>query len=540
MDQPGTAAIDPTTFGIGNVAVTGVTIDQVQDLGNNLERYLYNTNVNTLPLGTIDVTLVGGQVADMVGNSNATSTQSFTLVSPNIQYPVANPQSTTTAQDADDAIALTGTDPNTPPLPLNYIVTTDPAHGVLLGTAPDLTYTPNPGYFGPDSFHFRVNNGSLDSADATVTIEVVGRPSAIAPSPTVAQDGSVSLTLKGTDPNTPPLPLAYTVTTDPAHGTLSGTAPDLTYTPDPGYFGADQFAYTVGNGVATSSTATVSIDIVGRPTADSPSMTVVQDTATSIVLSGTDPNGAPPAPDLHRDGQPMAHGTLSGTAPDLTYTPNPGYTGPDSFQFRVNNGTLDSDTATVSIVVASPSVTVPPTDGPRVTKVRRYGYHQMPTTLVLAFDQPLDPNNSLEVRNYIIKDPSGHRIRVRQASYDAARMTVTLHPDRQISIHYAYHLTVVGIGSRAVRGVNGRLLDGADSGQAGSDYHLRLTWRQLVFGHVSASFRARYDLLHGHRHRDAHQSSIPHGMQISPGAKRSPGFGVLSLDPGGDRNRRGG
>ena len=46
-----------------------------------------------------------------------------------------------------------------------------------------------------------------------------------------------------------------------------------------------------------------------------------------------------------------AHGTLSGTAPNLTYTPAANYNGPDSFTFTVNDGTVDSAAATVSITV---------------------------------------------------------------------------------------------------------------------------------------------------------------------------------------------
>jgi hypothetical protein len=45
------------------------------------------------------------------------------------------------------------------------------------------------------------------------------------------------------------------------------------------------------------------------------------------------------------------NGTLSGTVPDLIYTPNPGYSGPDSFTYMVNDGYLDSNLATVTIAV---------------------------------------------------------------------------------------------------------------------------------------------------------------------------------------------
>lgn len=86
--------------------------------------------------------------------------------------PTANNQSVTTNQDTAKAVTLTGSDPNSPPRLLTYTVTTNPAHGTLSGTAPNLTYTPNAGYSGPDSFQFRVNNGALDSNVATVSITV--------------------------------------------------------------------------------------------------------------------------------------------------------------------------------------------------------------------------------------------------------------------------------------------------------------------------------------------------------------------------------
>jgi len=47
-----------------------------------------------------------------------------------------------------------------------------------------------------------------------------------------------------------------------------------------------------------------------------------------------------------------AHGSLSGTMPNLVYTPNPGYLGLDSFNFKANEGTKDSNVATVNVNVA--------------------------------------------------------------------------------------------------------------------------------------------------------------------------------------------
>jgi hypothetical protein len=81
------------------------------------------------------------------------------------------------------------------------------------------------------------------------------------------------------------------------------------------------------------------------------SVTTVQDTAKAITLTGTDVDGNPLTYSVMT--QPT-YGTLSGTAPNLTYTPTAGYTGPDSFTFTVYDGALASAPATVSITVTPP------------------------------------------------------------------------------------------------------------------------------------------------------------------------------------------
>src|SRR5260370_34372327 len=108
-----------------------------------------------------------------------------------------------------------------------------------------------------------------------------GKPAANAQAVTVPQDTANTVTLTGSDPNTPPRGLTFTVSANPSHGTLSGTAPNLTYTPAAGYFGADSFQFTVSNGVVTSAAGTIAITDVGKPTANAQSLNVPQDTATT-------------------------------------------------------------------------------------------------------------------------------------------------------------------------------------------------------------------------------------------------------------------
>ena len=99
-----------------------------------------------------------------------------------------------------------------PALPLTYSVATSPAHSTLSGTAPNLTYTPNSGYHGADSFTFRASNGINTSAPATVTFSIaVGNPTADAQTVTVYFNTTTAITLTGSDPDVPALPLTYSV-----------------------------------------------------------------------------------------------------------------------------------------------------------------------------------------------------------------------------------------------------------------------------------------------------------------------------------------
>jgi predicted phosphodiesterase len=263
--------------------------------------------------------------------------------------PVADDQLVTTSEDTQVDITLTGSDPDGDPL--TYILVTDPCHGSLTGTVPNLTYTPDPNFNGLDSFTFMANDGILDSELATVSITVTpvaDPPVADNQSVTTKQNTVVDITLTASDPDGDAL--TYEVVTAPANGTLSGTAPNLTYTPSPGYVGPDSFTFKANDGMTDSNIAIISITVTvnNPPVADSQLVETAEDTSVAITLTGSDPDGDPLTYILVTD---PCHGSLSGTAPNLTYTPNSNFNGSDSFTFKVNDGELDSDTATVSITV---------------------------------------------------------------------------------------------------------------------------------------------------------------------------------------------
>lgn len=85
------------------------------------------------------------------------------------------------------------------------------------------------------------------------------------------------------------------------------------------------------------------------PTANDQSVNVDYGKPTGITLSASDVGGN--TLEWIVVDQP-AHGTVTGTGPTLTYTPDPGFSGSDSFTFKASLETVDSNTATVSITVA--------------------------------------------------------------------------------------------------------------------------------------------------------------------------------------------
>ena len=103
---------------------------------------------------------------------------------------------------------------------------------------------------------------------------------------------------------------------------------------------------------ATSLPATVTITVDGindAPVANDQSLTTDEDILLGIVLTASDVDSAALTYEVIDS---PTHGTLSGTPPSLTYTPDLNYEGPeDSFTFKANDGEADSNVATITITV---------------------------------------------------------------------------------------------------------------------------------------------------------------------------------------------
>ncbi len=90
-------------------------------------------------------------------------------------------------------------------------------------------------------------------------------PTANAQSVSVAENASLTITLSGTDPDSGPAALRYSVVAPPTHGTLSGSGTHRTYTPHTNFNGNDSFTFKVNDGASDSSAAQVSIAVIALP-----------------------------------------------------------------------------------------------------------------------------------------------------------------------------------------------------------------------------------------------------------------------------------
>jgi hypothetical protein len=166
-------------------------------------------------------------------------------------------------RDTQGQIALACTDANGDAISRSIV--DGPAHGTLSevdqGNAA-VTYTPVPGYTGPDSFTFRATDGRDSSAPATETVNVLPLTCTDSSTP-LRHDKPSTLSLSCTGSG-----LTRAIVTGPRHGTLSvvnQVAGSVVYTPARGYVGPDSLTFRASDATGTSRTATATLDIQPSP-----------------------------------------------------------------------------------------------------------------------------------------------------------------------------------------------------------------------------------------------------------------------------------
>jgi hypothetical protein len=158
----------------------------------------------------------------------------------------------------------------------------------------------------------------------------------------------------------------------------------------------------------------------------------------------------------------VAQATLSTRLPPGTHTATATYNGNSTLTTSVSN--------TVSVAVAPA-----PGDGPTVQSLVRLGVHAQPTSLVLTFDRALDPARARNLANYKLIQPNGRPVGIASVRYNPSALTVTILPAKRLDLHQSYKLTVVGVPPTGLTDTNGLYLDGALTGQPGSNFVATIT-----------------------------------------------------------------
>ncbi len=155
---------------------------------------------------------------------------------------------------------------------LTAIKLSNPANGTVTFNANgSFTYTPNANWYGSDSFTYKVNDGTADSANsATVTIIVNGvndPPVAVNDSYSTAYNTTLTVNaasgVLANDTDIDTIVLTAVLVAGPANGSLNlNSNGSFTYTPTTGYYGSDSFTYKANDSLADSNVATVNITVI--------------------------------------------------------------------------------------------------------------------------------------------------------------------------------------------------------------------------------------------------------------------------------------
>jgi len=242
---------------------------------------------------------------------------------------------------------------------------TEPRNGqVSANMDQTMTYTPNAGFVGTDSFEYTINDGNGGISSATVTI-IVNPGAAENRAPNVRDDAysgventpltiSAGSGLLSNDSDSDGDFLIITTFTSPSRGSLALSQDgSFIYIPDTNFIGIDQFQYVAFDG-SDVSTATVTITITGGTsgpaTALDDNYSTFQGTPLSISAQGFLSNDFNVA--RVTDVSDPSNGSLVWNRDgSFVYVPNANFVGSDSFTYTIVDSSGRSSSASVFLSV---------------------------------------------------------------------------------------------------------------------------------------------------------------------------------------------
>jgi VCBS repeat-containing protein len=271
------------------------------------------------------------------------------------ERPSATGTSITTNEDQPGSGTVTATDPEGQTL--SATIGTAPARGTATVTGGNpftVTYTPSANQNGTDSFTVIVADTKQATSTVAVSVTIVpvqDAPVLNARNYTANEDAGLGGNLTGSDPDSDPL--VFSVSTAPAHGTLTLNADGaFTYVPAANYHGPDSFVAQVSDGGRTS-TATMSLAVtsVNDPVVvagESAQLPGSGPGVVDVLANDSDVDGDPLT--LTIESQPSgAVATIENN--QVRIAPAAGMAGPTRMTYRVSDGAGSSAVATLDLLV---------------------------------------------------------------------------------------------------------------------------------------------------------------------------------------------
>ena len=202
-----------------------------------------------------------------------------------------------------------------------------------------------------------VGDGVLDLGAAMGLIKTSGNqgnaPVAVDDTATVAEDSEVSVAVLSNDSDADGDTLTIESFTQGTNGSVVISGSNLVYTPSANFNGSDSFTYTINDGTGLTDTATVSVTVTAvndNPVANDDSATTEEDVAVTINLVANDTDIDGDSLSIESVGTASNGSVVNNGNGTVTYTPNAGFFGSDSFTYVVSDGSA-TDTATVRVTV---------------------------------------------------------------------------------------------------------------------------------------------------------------------------------------------
>jgi len=260
----------------------------------------------------------------------------------------------------DQALSLTilVLDPDTSLESLSFSVKNPPENGQAIIMGNVLSYQPSKDFSGDDQLTVSVTDGFEDSSSSQV-IDIKIVPANDVP---IAFDDSVE-TLEETQLTINPMAfdqdadtLVYTIKQKPQNGSLSGQSPSFTYVPHSNFYGKDRLTFVASDGESMSDEAEIIIhvrNVNDAPKANSASFVAHDGNQVSGRLLALDPDLDILIFSLVKRPEKGLLTFINPVMGTFIYYPHSNESGIDTFSFKVNDGSKDSNHASVSITLDS-------------------------------------------------------------------------------------------------------------------------------------------------------------------------------------------